>query len=91
MTSLQSGQRGQHLAQHIFRRNISAVAIAVRMLLAIFLPQQFDGQVAVLLKLLADVDKIGLCSQRHFRHRLARREQRLFQAVLIPFLVERPA
>jgi hypothetical protein len=69
----------------------AAVAIAVRMLLAIFLPQQFDGQVAVLLKLLADVDKIGLCSQRHFRHRLARREQRLFQAVLIPFLVERPA
>jgi hypothetical protein len=69
----------------------AAVAIAVRMLLAIFLPQQFDSQIAVLLQLLADVDKIGLTPQRSFRRRLARREKRLFQAALIPFFVERPA
>ena len=49
--------------QHIFRRNISAVAIALWMLLAIFLPQQFDGQVAVVLELLADIDKIRLLAQ----------------------------
>ena len=58
MTSLQSGQRGQHLAQHIFRRNISAVTVAAGVALFVFLPQQFQGQVLVSLKFFVDGGKI---------------------------------
>ena len=60
MTSLQSGQRGQHLAQHIFSRNISAVTIAFRVALTRFLPDQLQRQVLVRLQFLVDLGPVRL-------------------------------
>ena len=63
----------------------AAVAIAVRMLLAILFPEQFEGQIAMLFQLLADVGEVGLRPLRQLCRSLAGRKQGLLQAFLVPF------
>jgi hypothetical protein len=46
-----AGTGNQTAAQHIFTRNISAIAVAVRMRFAILLPEQLQREVFVSLKL----------------------------------------
>ena len=69
----------------------ATVTVAVGMLLAVFLPQQLQRQVAVLFQLLAYIKVVRLRLLRRFLWRPIRREQRLFQAVFVPLLAERPA
>lgn len=68
----------------------AAVAVAVQVLLAILLPQQLLGEIAVLPQLLADVNEVWLGPLRRLLGSLIRGKQRRFQAVLIPLFRQRP-
>jgi hypothetical protein len=69
----------------------TAVAIAVRILFAVLLPKQFQGQLAMLLALVTERGEVRQRTLGRFGSRWSRREQCGFQAGFVPLFGQRPA
>jgi len=85
-----AGAGNQTVAQHIFTRNISAVAISLRFPFPVFLPDQLKCQMLVFLHLSLHFVKIG--DRADFRVRLAgaSRKQQLLQPVIVAIVRQGP-
>ena len=71
------------IAQHKYGRHITAVAVAVRMSFAIFLPEQLQRQVFMSLKLGMELGEIQTRPRLRRRAQWPRRKQQLIELPVI--------